>query len=96
MPSLPYGCQSRSRSRWEAILRDMGSTPTKLINATYEYVLHHHALPVAEPEIPAEATVRVATPEMMAAINAMTLDPPAEFLDYMATERHIRYAEVQV
>ena len=64
-----------------AILRDIGSTPTKLINAAYGYVLHYHALPVSEAEMPAEGTVRVATPEMMAAMDAMTLGASQEFLD---------------
>lgn len=63
------------------ILREIGSTPTKLINSAYEYVLRHHALPQEDPEIPAEMTVRVATPEMIAALDSMTLELPQEFLD---------------
>ena len=62
------------------ILREIGSTPTKLINSAYEYVLRHHALPQEDPEIPAVMTIRRLTPEQQkefdASFGAMPLPEP--------------------
>ncbi len=48
------------------ILRDLGSTPTQLINAAYRYLLQEKALPDAKPALSAN---RKLTPEQLAAIQ---------------------------
>lgn len=63
------------RNQGNAILKRIGSSPTKLVNAAYDYVLRHESLPDQEPSAPAaggepQKTVRIITPEIRAQIEA--------------------------
>lgn len=78
------------RNQGNAILKRIGSSPTKLVNAAYDYVLKHGSLPDQEPPAPTaegepQKIVRVITPEIRAQIEAelaaMTLPAPQEFWD---------------
>ena len=70
-----------------AILAEMGSSPTKLINAAYEYVMRTRELPRASdaPSADTPVTVRRLTAEqrseLEAALDQCTLDIPQSFWD---------------
>lgn len=53
---------SEIKEQGNDILRSIGATPTQLVNAAYEYVLAHEALPQAMPERP-DSSKRALSPE---------------------------------
>ena len=83
------------KEQGNAILREIGSSPTKLINAAYNYLLATHALPSAGLTIeymgppaglsPSGKKVRVITKEIREELErslaATTFDVPDEFWD---------------
>lgn len=66
-----------------ALLKELGSSPTQLINEAYAYVLRHRELPArdAAPAAGEAPSVRTLTPEMRAELEACTLDVPQSFWD---------------
>ena len=58
------------RNQAVAVLESIGSTPTELINAAFEYVIFTGELPPVTPSLEEMShTTRRATPEQMAKIN---------------------------
>jgi antitoxin component of RelBE/YafQ-DinJ toxin-antitoxin module len=83
------------KEQGNAILKEIGSSPTKLINAAYSYLLATHQLPSAQVAVeylgsPSSAgadgkRVRVITKEMRErleqSLEACTLEMPQDFWD---------------
>ena len=72
------------KEQGDAVLKKIGSTPTELIDATYQYVIEHGELPKSLPSLDEVAERRrTLTPEQKAHIKAsidrMTLKAPASW-----------------
>lgn len=88
------------KERGNATLKELGATPSQLINAAYEFVLSERKLPKAhEPLHAASVHDRVLTPQqcekIQAALAAMYVGPvPSEksFKGQLAEARDERYA----
>ena len=88
------------KERGNATLRELGATPSQLINAAYEFVLAERKLPKAsEPLRAAGARDRTLTPQqaekIRASLAAMYVGPAANempFKDQLAEARDERYA----
>lgn len=85
------------KAQVNAILHELGSSPTKLINAAYEYVLRHHALPLdSAGTLGPEMVVRVAPPELVRRLESCLAPLPEDmraqveelgYEEYLARER---------
>jgi len=83
-----------------SILRDIGSTPSQLVNAAYEYVLAEHKLPRTSDglEDVASASRRLSAEQQQriaAALEAMYVGPSRDerpFADQLREARDERYA----
>ncbi|MEC4175370.1 hypothetical protein VJ918_02000 [Adlercreutzia sp. R21] len=88
------------KERGNGILRDIGCTPTQLINAAYQFVLSEHELP--KPRDPLEGmkgTKRELTDQqrekIRRSLQAMYVGPPAtdeSFSSQLSAARDERYA----
>lgn len=87
------------KERGNAALKELGATPSQLINAAYEYVLAEHKLPKARKPLSNGARERSLTPQqrekIRASLEAMYVGPTASeqpFKDQLAEARDERYA----
>ncbi|WP_165246658.1 hypothetical protein [Adlercreutzia sp. ZJ141] len=91
------------KERGNATLKELGSTPSQLINAAYEFVLAERQLPKArEPLRAAGAQKRALTPQQVkkirASLEAMYVGPTVsnqpfnEQLNKARDERYARFA----
>ena len=89
------------KEQGNTLLRNMGSSPTELINEAYRYVLKHGKLPSSrDGAAPSEPTARRLTPKqranLRASLAAMTLPIPHDdgrsFESMLADARDERYA----
>ena len=92
------------KKQGNAVLREIGSTPTELVNAAYRYVLKERELPKeASPLAGLAGQHRILSPEQKERVRnrvrRTTLNAPADwgsksFKELLAEARHERYARL--
>lgn len=89
------------KERGNAALRELGATPSQLINAAYEYVLAERKLPRVHDPLVKNACNRTLTPQqcekIRASLAAMYVGPSADnrsFREQLAEARDERYAHL--
>lgn len=90
------------KEQGNSILREIGSTPTELINAAYNYVLNHHELPIQRKRSKEGSSARQALSDaqrskIAASLKAMYVGDPmssqnASFKEMLNEARDERYA----
>lgn len=89
------------KERGNDVLREIGATPTQLINAAYEFVLSEHELPQSRSFLSSESgKKRVLSPEqrkkIQHSLQAMYVGPISDstpFADQLNAARDERYAD---
>lgn len=89
------------KERGNAALKELGATPSQLINAAYEFVLAERKLPKAHEPLAGDSRDRTLTPQqcekIRASLAAMYVGPAANeqsFKEQLAEARDERYANL--